>query len=211
MCVIFVNHAQNQEWAVSWATWLKTKFRGHLVHPQPPTFCGFQASDLPNETPTPPYQWSLRVVGGQPTPRRLGANGGSTGFPRARKFISSKVVPRPLGMLKQVFLGHFEPVVARYGPWKIPKCIENGPFQDQKWLKNGSKTHFSENDTGTFGVLKQVFLAHFEPEITRFGPWKRRNCLENGPLWDQKWVKTGSKTCFSKSDPRPWVVHKEVK
>ena len=71
--------------------------------------------------------------------RMAEANGGSTGVPRARKFISSKVVPRPLGMLKQLFLGHFEPVVARYGPWKIPKCIENWPFQDQKWVKNGSK------------------------------------------------------------------------
>ena len=33
-----------QERAVSWVTWLNTKFRGHLVHLQPPTFCGFQAS-----------------------------------------------------------------------------------------------------------------------------------------------------------------------
>ena len=27
-------------------------------------------------------------------------------------------------MLKQVFLGRFEPVVARFGPYKIPKCLE---------------------------------------------------------------------------------------
>ena len=33
---------RNQERAVSWATWLKKEFRGHLVHPQPPTFYGFQ-------------------------------------------------------------------------------------------------------------------------------------------------------------------------
>ena len=31
---------RNQERAVSWATWLKKEFRGHLVHPQPPSFCG---------------------------------------------------------------------------------------------------------------------------------------------------------------------------
>ena len=31
----------NQARAASWATWLKIRFRGHLVHPQPPTFCGF--------------------------------------------------------------------------------------------------------------------------------------------------------------------------
>ena len=39
-------------------------------------------------------------------------------------------------MLKQVFLAHFEPVVTRFGPWKIPKCLENGSFWDQKWVKN---------------------------------------------------------------------------
>ena len=70
-----------------------------------------------------------------------------------------KVVPRPLGMLKQVLLGRFEPVVARFGPWDIPKCLENGPLWDQKWVKNGSKTHFSKNDLGPYGMLKQVFLA----------------------------------------------------
>ena len=54
--------------------------------------------------------------------------------------VFSKVVPRQLGMLKQVFLGRFEPVVARFGSWKIPKCLENGPFlgptMGQKWVKN---------------------------------------------------------------------------
>ena len=128
---------QNQEWAVSWATWLKTQFRGHLVHPQPPTFCGLQASESPNETRRPPYQWSLGAAGGPASPRTVGANGGSTRVPEAKKIIFYKVVPRPLGMLKQVFLGRFEPVVMRFGPWKIPKCLENGPFWDQKWVKNG--------------------------------------------------------------------------
>ena len=74
-------------------------------------------------------------------------------------------------MLKQVFFGRFEPVVARFGPWKIPKCLENGPFWDQKWVKNGSKTRFSKSDPGPFGVLKQVFLARFEPVLTEFSPF----------------------------------------
>ena len=43
-------------------------------------------------------------------------------------------------MLKQVVLTHFEPVVPRFAPWKIPKCLENGSFWDQKmgpkWVKN---------------------------------------------------------------------------
>ena len=128
---------RNQARAVSWATWLKSHFRGHLVHPQPPTFCGFQASESPSETPRPPHLWSLGAAGGQPGPRPARANGGSTGVPRAEKIIFSKVVPRPLGMLKQVFLGRFQPVVARFGPWKIPNYLENGPFWDQQWIKNG--------------------------------------------------------------------------
>ena len=58
--------------------------------------------------------------------------------------------------------------MARFGPWKIPKCLENGPFWDQQWVKNGSKTHFSKSDPGPFGMLKQVFLARFEPVLTEF-------------------------------------------
>ena len=106
---------RNQERAVSWATWLKTEFRGHLVHPQPPTFCGFHASKSPNEPSRPPYQWSLGGAGGQHSPRTVGANGGSIRVPEVKKITFFKVVPRPLGMLKQVFLGRFEPVVARFG------------------------------------------------------------------------------------------------
>ena len=128
---------RNQERAVSWATWLKSQFRGHLVHPQPTTFYGFQASESPNDQRRPPYQWSLGAAGGPASPRTVGANGGSTRVPRAKKIIFSKVASRPLGMLKQVFLGRFEPVVARFGPWKIPKYLENGPFWDQQCVKNG--------------------------------------------------------------------------
>ena len=75
-------------------------------------------------------------------------------------------------MLKQVFLAHFEAEVTRFGPWKIPKCLEKGPLWDQKWVQNGSKRYFSKSDPRPFGMLKQVFLAHFEAEVTRFGPWK---------------------------------------
>ena len=190
--------------------WLKSEFRGHLVHPQPPTFCGFQASELPHETPRPPYQGSLGGAGGQPGPRTVGANGGSTRVPGAKKMIFSKVVHRPLEMLKQVFLARFEPVVACFGPWKLPKCLENGQFWDQKRVENGSKKHFSKSDPRPFGMLKQVVLAHFEPVGARFGRWKMPKCLESGWFWDQQCVKNGSKTCFSKSDPRPFGMLKQM-
>ena len=60
-------------------------------------------------------------------------------------------------MLKQVFLAHFEPVETRFGPWKIQKCLENGPFWDQKWVKNGSKTHFSKVILDHLGYSDKCF------------------------------------------------------
>ena len=165
---------RNQERAVSWATWLKTEFRGHLVHPQPPTFYGFQAAVSPNETRRPPYQWSLGAAGGQPGPRTAGANGGTTRVPWAKKIIFSKVVLGPLGMRRQVVLAHFEPVVARFGSWKNPKCLENGSFWDQQCVKNASKTCFFKSDPGPLGMLQQVFLAHFEPVSTEYSPFHHR-------------------------------------
>ena len=73
-------------------------------------------------------------------------------------------------MLKQVFFTRFEPVVTRFGPWKIPKCLEKGPFWGQERVKNGSKMCLSKSDRGLFGMLKQVFLARFEPVVTLFWP-----------------------------------------
>ena len=56
---------RNQARAVSWAMWLKTELRGHLFHPQPPTFCGFQASESRNKAYTPVLVvtwWSRRAA-----------------------------------------------------------------------------------------------------------------------------------------------------
>ena len=140
----------------------------------------------------------------------MGANGGSTRVPRAKKFIFFKVVTRPLGMLKQVFFVCFEPVMTLFGPWKIPKCLENGPFWDHEWVKNGSKMCCSKSDLGPFAMLKQVFLACLEDMVTRFGPWTIPKCLENGPLLDPKWVKNGLKALFCKTHPRPLGMPRQV-
>ena len=59
-------------------------------------------------------------------------------------------------MPKQMFLVRFELVVARFGPPKIPKILENGRFWDKKWVKNGSEMCSSNNDPRPFGVPKQV-------------------------------------------------------
>ena len=77
--------------------------------------------------------------------------------PRGEKIIFSKVVPGPLRMLKHVFLAHVVPVVTRFGPWKIPKCLENGPFWDQKWVINGSKTRFPKVIMDHLGCSNKCF------------------------------------------------------
>ena len=78
-------------------------------------------------------------------------------------------------MLKEVSLAHIEPEVMRFGPWQIPKCLENGPLWDQKWFKNPSKKCFSKSDLAQFGMLKQMHFAHFahfEPDLTQFNPFR---------------------------------------
>ena len=66
----------------------------------------------------------------------------------------------PHGMPKQVFLLCFELMVARFAPPTIPKCLEDGLFWDQNWLKDGSKMGqkcvFPKTDPRPFGVHKQV-------------------------------------------------------
>ena len=59
-------------------------------------------------------------------------------------------------------------------------------------------------------MLKQMFLARFEPLVTHFGPWKIRTCFENAAVWDRQWVKNGSKTHFSKSDSRLFAMLKQL-
>ena len=53
---------------------------------------------------------------------------GQQGPPGANKITFFKKYLGPHGMLKQLFLARFELMVARFGPLKIPKCLENGLF-----------------------------------------------------------------------------------
>ena len=187
----------------------KTNSEGTQSTCNPPLF----VVSKPQKPPT--SHLDLRTSGHLVEPEGNGpARGGGQQWvhqgPQGKTIIFSKVVPRPLAMLKQVLLAHFEPVVMRSGPWKLPKCLENGSCWEQKWVKNGSKMHFSKSHLRPFGMLKQVFLAHFERMVTRFGPWIIPKCLENWAFWDQKWVKNGSKMHFSKNDPRPFGMLKQV-
>ena len=129
--------ATNQEQAISLATWLKTRFRGHLIHPQSPTFCGFHPSELPKRTLRPPYLDPVGCGKVQAQAQTGGCPNGSSESNRGRKLTFLKNYdPRPCVMLKQVFLDCFELVVAHVGPPKIPKCLEDGPKMGQKWFKN---------------------------------------------------------------------------
>ena len=55
--------------------------------------------------------------------------------------------PTPCPTLKQLFLGRFELVVAHFGPPKIPRCLENGLFWEQKWVKKWAKNTFFQTSS----------------------------------------------------------------
>ena len=140
ICAHWPPTAPNQTQAICWATWLKTRFRAHLIHPQPPTFGGFHPSKLPYPTPRRPYLGPVGCAKLQEVNQRGGCQNGSTRSTRCKKKKTLfKNDPGPQGMPKQVFLVCFELVVAGCGPPKIPKCLENGLFWDQRSIKNGSK------------------------------------------------------------------------
>ena len=93
------------------------------------------------------------------------------------KILFSRFVPRPLGVLKQVFLARFEPMVARNDAPQSQKALKMGFWvteKGQKWVKKC----FSRMITKPFGVHKQVKWARFEPIVSDFGVSKVTKCLE---------------------------------
>ena len=81
-------------------------------------------------------------------------------------------------MLKQVLLAHFEPVVTFFGPCKIPKCPEKGPFWDQKWVKNA----FFPNSQVNRGIGQ---------------PWDARNDAKSQERTSGLWRLSGLATAAS--------------
>ena len=69
---------------------------------------------------------------------------------------------------------------------------------------------FSKDTSELFGVHKPVVWSHFEPKLSNFGPFQGRKGLENGPIWDDKWLKNKSKPWFPKNDPSLVVLHKRM-
>ena len=118
------------------ATWLKMRFRGHLLHPQTPTFCDFHPAKLPKRTPRPQYlgpagcgklySWFV-AVGSQSTASagRFGPFPGHIMELEGRKELvdtgklsctwSVPTVSLRLAVLS-VFQGLFDPKMAVFGP-----------------------------------------------------------------------------------------------
>ena len=130
-------------------------------NPQSPTFCGFEASESPNETRRPPYQWSLGAAGGPASPRTVGANGGSTRVPGAKKMLFSKVVPRPLGMLKQVVLAILSPWGRFLAPGKSQNALKMGHFGTKNGSKMGQKRVFPKVIPGTIWDAQTSVFSPF--------------------------------------------------
>ena len=100
----------------------------------PPLFVVYKLQNPPTRRLDPRTTGHLVEPEGSPARARFRP---TVGPPTAKKIIFFKVVPRPVGMLKEVFLGRFEREITRFGAWKILICLENGPFWDQKWVKKG--------------------------------------------------------------------------
>ena len=87
---------------------------------------------------------------------------------------------------------------------KYQNALEMGCFE----TKNGSKICFAKNDPRPFGVAKQVKLALLHCSLqASLAPPRSQKALKMGCFWD----KSGSKMSFSKNDPRPFGVVKQVK
>ena len=148
---------RNQARTLSWVTWLKIRFRGHLVHPQPPTFYGFQASESPNDPRRPPYQWSLGVAGGPASPRTVGAKGGSTKVPGAKKRFFPKLFPDHLGCSNTCFWPVLSPWWRVLSHGKSQNALKMGRFKTKKASKMGQKHVFPKVILDHFGCSNKCF------------------------------------------------------
>ena len=76
---------RNQERAVSWATWLKNEFRGHLVRPQPRHFLFSKPQNRPTIHVDPRTRGHLVQPEGRPAHPQWGPKVGPPGSPGRKK------------------------------------------------------------------------------------------------------------------------------
>ena len=80
-------------------------------------------------------------------------------------------------MPKQVFLARFELVVARFGPPRIPKCLEVGLFWDKNGSKKGQKCVFQKMILDHLGCLNKQNKPNLRPLQAILAPTKSQNAL----------------------------------
>ena len=104
-------------------------------------------------------QTPVRTIGyllepeGSPTRARSG----STWVPGAKTIIFSKVVPTPFGMLKKMFLGWFQPLLASFGRWNVPNALKVGRFKTKNGPKMGQKCVFPNVILDHLGCSNKCF------------------------------------------------------
>ena len=86
----------------------------------------------------------------------------------------------PHGMPTQVVWAGFELVVARFGPPRIPKCLENGLFRYKKSVKNKSKCVFPTMIRDHFGCLNKWNEPILGPLQARMASPKSLSALKLG-------------------------------
>ena len=103
MCAVVSNSSKTENESYLGLRGLKANSEGTYSTRNPPLFVVSKPQICPTRRLDPRTIGHLVDTVKQPRARTVGANSGSTGVPGAEKILFSKVVPRPLGMLKQVF------------------------------------------------------------------------------------------------------------
>ena len=182
---------RNEERAVSQATRLKIGFRGHLVHPQPPTFCGFQAYIhiyLLIYTPLPNSRWlhhtALRYVTRVqlgPYMSRKGRNSVKTGSKWAH--FTCSCTPNGQGSLHEKHV--FDPLFTQFWSHNGLFSKHFGIFRGPKRVTTGSKWAKNTCLSIPNGARSLLEKSVFDPFCTHFwsqnGPISRHFGIFHGP------------------------------
>ena len=189
---------RNQARTVSWATWLKIRFRGHLVHPQPPTFCGCQPSEWPNETRRPRTSGHLVQSEGSPARARRGPTVGPPGSPGRKKSFFPKLFPDHLGCSNTCFWPVLSPWWRVLGHQKSQNALKMGRFKTKNGSKMGEKRVFPKVILDHFGCSNTCFWPVLSPWWRVLGHGKSENALKMGRFKTKNGSKMGQKRVFPK-------------